>query len=540
MTSRGPFRLREATLLALLVLSFFSILTYTARYSLNPDGVSYLDLAGVWGKGDWNRFVQGYWSPLYPALIGSFSRVTGITGRNLIPLAHVLNLVFLLGTVVIVASWARRVADPAFGRAAFAALLLCSSGPPRVEAVTPDLLLILVLTGATYELVAREGRRWLVTGLLLGTAFLVKTSIWPWLLIGAGVRIWGAARDRQARGSVLRSMAVTGAVMLIWIVPMSVKAGGFSLGSAARLNYCWYLTRCDSRIPDLHSGSHQAYEQVRLGSGEPITVARFDQAGSWTYQPWSDPTGWSQGIETQSLTPPSASRLAAYWLGLLARVFGRWLMPLLLAVLLPLALSCRWGGSWRGVGPGPTSAGAPIAVALGLLGLGQFVAIHAEPRLIAPFALMLALGAIHWLVDLRGRSPAVPPARSLVVWLGLVVGIGISGFRIRDGLEADERLRGTIHELAGAVARFSAAGVSMERITVVGPAMPVVATAYLVEGRIVSQVLPRSAEALYRLSAAERREVIGRVFAGQADVAWLVLPDGGVQFIPLGRPGLLP
>ncbi|HLG05760.1 MAG TPA: hypothetical protein VI383_06400, partial [Gemmatimonadales bacterium] len=75
---------------------------------------------------------------------------------------------------------------------------------------------------------------------------------------------------------------------------------------------------------------------------------------------------------------------------------------------------------------------------------------------------------------------------------------------------------------------------------VVGPAMPVVATAYLVEGRIVSQVLPRSAEALYRLSAAERREVIGRVFAGQADVAWVVLPDGGVQFVPLGRPGLLP
>jgi len=529
---RLQFRPREVHVLATLAFALLAALTFTARFSLNPDGVSYLDLAAVLGNGNGPGFVQSYWSPLYPALFAAFSKLTGLGGPNLIPNAHLVNLGFLFGTLVILVRWAARIPDPAFGRAAIASLLLCSFGPPRVEAVTPDLLLILVLTALSYQLVVLEGKRWLVTGLLMGGAFLVKTSIWPWLLIGAGIRLW-AAGDGKARGAVLRSTLVAAAVMLVWIVPLSRKEGRLTMGSSGRLNYCWYLAGCDSRIPDAHRGAHRAYQQVLVPElGTTVTVARFDQADSWTYQPWADPTSWAEGVQLPIRTPPTLFQLLAYWFQLAAAVFGRWLLPLLLTVLLPVVWSRRRMASQAT----PTARrSALVLIILGLMGLGQFIAVHAEPRLIAPFALMLALGTLQWTIG-TGAPAQASGRRSRwgPEWLGVVAAVAFCIVRITFGLDVDRRLAGTITELRETGGRFAEAGVSMRRIAIVGQAMPVVATAYLVQGHIVGQILPESAQAVFRLPRDQQQSVIDRVFAGRADVAWLVGAGGGVQFLPVG------
>src|SRR6185369_13250535 len=34
------------------------------RYAMNPDGISYLDVADAYLRGDWAVAVNGYWSPL--------------------------------------------------------------------------------------------------------------------------------------------------------------------------------------------------------------------------------------------------------------------------------------------------------------------------------------------------------------------------------------------------------------------------------------------------------------------------------------------
>ena len=44
--------------------------TIASRFSLNVDGVSYLDLGHALWTREWNAAVNGYWSPLYAWLIG--------------------------------------------------------------------------------------------------------------------------------------------------------------------------------------------------------------------------------------------------------------------------------------------------------------------------------------------------------------------------------------------------------------------------------------------------------------------------------------
>ena len=46
---------------------------FAARGVLTPDGVSYLDLAQAVRSGQWSRFINGYWSPLYPLLISAIA-----------------------------------------------------------------------------------------------------------------------------------------------------------------------------------------------------------------------------------------------------------------------------------------------------------------------------------------------------------------------------------------------------------------------------------------------------------------------------------
>ena len=59
---------RRAFWCAAIVIGFLQI--WASRYSVNPDGLSYIELgwAAVWHG--LPGLVNGYWSPLYPALLG--------------------------------------------------------------------------------------------------------------------------------------------------------------------------------------------------------------------------------------------------------------------------------------------------------------------------------------------------------------------------------------------------------------------------------------------------------------------------------------
>ncbi len=416
------------------------VIGFLVRQTLSPDGVSYLDLAGALRHGDFQHFVQGYWSPLYPALLAALEPLAGDEPGRQIALAHLLNVVVALLAIAAIWRWARMMRAPWFGRAAFAALIVCSGEPPRVEAVTPDLILLFLATCIGYELVVRRGERWVILGLLFGAAYLTKTGTWPWIVLAMTARTF-AAPDRTARLLTLRSHAVTAVIALCWVVPISLQAGHATLGSTGRLNYRWYLESSDARTPDTHRGAHVQYRTQPVADGAPIVWAEFD-ADRWTYEPWSSPDEWSHGIIDHQATSPTAGWLLAFWVDQLRLAVAVWLRPLLLFVLVPVIWIGRRGRTWRDL----IDADRPAAIAmfLGVAGIDEYLAVHAEPRLIAPFALLLALALLDWRVGDRTAYDETPGTlttdRQLASLLGIAAAVYVTCRRIYFALDDDRRI----------------------------------------------------------------------------------------------------
>ena len=61
------------------------------RYSMNPDGISYLDLGDFFFRRDWANAVNAYWSPLYPWTLGVVLGITKPSPKWEFPLVHLVN-----------------------------------------------------------------------------------------------------------------------------------------------------------------------------------------------------------------------------------------------------------------------------------------------------------------------------------------------------------------------------------------------------------------------------------------------------------------
>lgn len=530
-TPRKQRSFGEPELLAIFAAAICLIITWFFRALLNPDGVSYLDLARLVRIGDWDGYVQGYWSPLYPAIIAALSLLTTGSPLALVILAHVVNGMAAIAGIALLWWWGRQTRHPFVTRTLLATFLLASTGLPRIEAVTPDVLLQGLMVWIGYELVFHRDRRPVASGVALGLAFLGKTSVWPWLLLSLPFRLWGAG-DRDGRRRVFVSSGVALLVAAVWIVPLSVKAGHLNAGTAGRLNYGWYIEGSNARTPDTDTGRHRAYQEVVVDPTHRLDLVDFVSADRWTYAPWSDPTAWDAGIETSNAKAPEIGELLAYWGRQARRTFGFWMLPVLLGVLLPCAVAF-----WRpGLASSLTRTQRPTLVAflLGLAGIVQFVLIHSEPRLIAPFVLLLGLAALQLFFAAplpNGPSPAI--GRNIATAIGLLGVVWMAGSRINIGIisnaQVQTALASILHDSAVAPPTRGPWG----RVAVAGPALPVAPAAFMAGAHIVAQLPPRSLTVAQSLPPDRQRALLLELFAGKADVAWVSNRDGGVKRVPI-------
>lgn len=531
-TSSAATRL-EIALIAAVCAALCIVLGWTSRTALNPDGVSYLDIAARLSAGDWSGAVQGYWSPLYPLLLAVLGTVTGATGTTLLVQVHFLNVGIALGIVALLWRLARAHGDPIVARALFAAFLLASARTPRLDAVTPDLLLIGAVLGLGGELLRGAGSRWYALGSWFGVIFLTKTSSWPWLLVT--VTLLTIAGDRAMRRTLVRAGGVALVVMALWVVPLSLKSGRPTLGSAGAFNACWYLERCDSRTPDEHSGAHARYGGLRLADGELVTVADFSNT-QWTYAPWSDPTAWQAEVGSINRAPLDLFDLVGYWSRQGWAVVSLWTPQLLLFVLFPVAL-LSWSrgvltSGWR------EHRMAVLLVVLGLAGVAQFIVVHAEPRLIAPFVLLTSMGCLWWW-RAPGIATSARPFRSEVVlvlsWVGLVSAVLRGAIYVPELMKRATEDTARFERLRRAGDAAVPGGLAGRAVVVVGPAIPVVSDAWLFGARIVAQIPPGSAARIRNWTPAQQREMLGLLGQGDGDVAWMTATNGSILMAPIVR-----
>jgi hypothetical protein len=508
-------------------------LTALSHWALSVDGVSYLDLARTARSGEWQAFIQGYWSPLYPATIAMLSMVTDGSPTSLVLLGHIVNGAAAIAAIALLWWWGRQVARPYFTPALLAVFLLASAGLPRIEAVTPDVLLLAMMSWVGYELLHHKGGRPIATGVALGLSFLVKTSVWPWLLVSIPFRLWSAEGPAGRRGVVLSS-GIALLLACLWIVPLSLKEDRFTVGSAGRLNYGWYIEGSDSRTPDTHLGRHQAARLIAIDSARGVEVLFFANADRWTYAPWSDPTDWSAGVRTSSARAPKLSQLLAYWGRQASYTFGFLILPVLLGVLVPCAIAFGIRGSAARLVRGERARLTTLL--LGITGILQFVAVHSEPRLIAPFILLVGAAVLDTIFSNdEGATHGTVRARSAISVAWAMVAL-LSSVRLSTGVTAGARSQAAAARITADQARAALNDPLGRGILVAGPALPVVPAAFIAGVRIAAQLPPRSLLLAQTLPPAQQDSLLREAAAGRVATAWITDPNGGVSVVPIPDP----
>ena len=89
MQTTNKRSLEKILLPATLALGF--VHAWIGRYSMNPDGVSYLDIGDALVRRDWANAVNAYWSPLYAWILGLVVGGIQPSPRWEFPLVHLVN-----------------------------------------------------------------------------------------------------------------------------------------------------------------------------------------------------------------------------------------------------------------------------------------------------------------------------------------------------------------------------------------------------------------------------------------------------------------
>ena len=70
--------------------------TWAGRYQMNPDGISYLDIADAYQNLDWNNAINAMWSPLYSWILAFVFFLFSPSPFWKFPLAHIVNFFIYL------------------------------------------------------------------------------------------------------------------------------------------------------------------------------------------------------------------------------------------------------------------------------------------------------------------------------------------------------------------------------------------------------------------------------------------------------------
>jgi len=289
------------------------------RYSISPDGISYLDIATACMKGQWEAAVNAYWSPGYPVLLSFW--LSAFHPRGLRELAAVkyfncLTLIlalycfeyFLQGVLEFTHRNVSgdRVAEALLAwalRATGYTLFFWTSlylTPPTL--VTPDILVfasILVAAGILVRIAAGPGG-WLhfaSLGIALALGYLAKSVMFPLAFIFLATTLFSIGNIRRAIPRALLALTLFSVVSGPFAGLISRSKGRLTYGDSGRIAYAEYVNGVAHSIH---------WQGIPPGSGTPRHPTRkiletppiYEYASpvAGTYPPWSDPSYWYDGV----------------------------------------------------------------------------------------------------------------------------------------------------------------------------------------------------------------------------------------------------
>ena len=310
--------LRLKLFLRVLAVAFAAVQAWHGRHAINPDGVSYLDIADAYLRADWHAAISTYWSPLYSWLLAG-----GLAAFRPSPfwefaVAKVVNLAIFLGALAAFEWFAHVATTPRRDKPdenretaglppgvlyafAYALFLWSSCVLTSVAIVSPDLLVsVFVYLLAAWVLRARRVAPGLagsaVFGLILGVGCLAKAALLPLGCLFLLASLIAAGSVRKAAPHLAAAGAVLAVLLGGWVGAMYWKSGRVTLGDVSRLNYLWIVNGVpdhgwESDDPRLGTAVHPPR---RLPSDPP--VYEFAEPNLGTFPLWYDPPHWCEGL----------------------------------------------------------------------------------------------------------------------------------------------------------------------------------------------------------------------------------------------------
>lgn len=389
------------------------------RHEIQPDGVSYLDVADKYLASDWRWAVNGYWSPLYSWLLALALSIARPTPYWEYPLVHLVNFLaylcafgcfeFFLRQLIRsqrepgqAFSDAARMSLPAWAWLVLGCILFlwCGLFLITLSSVTPDMCvaaLVFLASGLLMRIRVNPDNwvQFISLGVVLGLAYLAKAVMFPLafvFLVACGLAVG------HPRKAVLRVLLAAAAFVIVcapFLWALHEVKGRWTFGDSGRLAYAWLVDEPDSAY--LHwrgkpPGTGTAAHPTRQIFDNPA-VYEFKEPVRVTYAPWYDPSYWNEGLAGR-FNPRGQLKVIGrgalrYYAVVINSPIG---MAVLVSFLVLLINSDRTFRQWVT----EVRIWSVLLPAIGAVGL--YALVHVETRYIGPFVV------ISWLVLFSGIS----------------------------------------------------------------------------------------------------------------------------------------
>lgn len=395
---------------------------FIGRHAMNPDGISYIDMARTTMLVGLRGLVNGYWSPGYPALIVAALRIASPSAATEFPTVRALNFLIFAVTLwlwrAVLRSWtaesSRGAADDSnslrsslvpIGFGIFLLVVLVAL-PPSL--VTPDLAVLAttLLIVLAYQRLRFSGN-WAAPcalGASCALGFWMKTVMF---LLGAALLallFLIPPKVTRARSRIAVAAVVWLALSAPLIVLISAKVGHLSYGETGRLNYGWFV-------------SSKGYQPLKISFDatwphtprELLSAPRIIEFGSpvvGTFPLHADPSYWWQGTPTSFHVGAQVRALAVNGFEYARQALFDY--PVVVAVLIGLAAVSR--AARRSAG---SARSVDVLMVWSVLWLTLYALVHVESRLAAPAVLLLTVLAARNL--LAGSPPKAARGVSAVL-----------------------------------------------------------------------------------------------------------------------------
>jgi hypothetical protein len=302
-------------LFVLIALFVNALHVWALRWHVEPDGMSYIDIAWVYAHGDWSHAINAFWSPLFSWILGVLLWVSGADRFRELAILHAVNFVaFVLAMATFVLlvreiqKWQDCLAteegtEPLtpgeFSLASYAMFIYASRlvFSPFID--QPDIMVeaLVFLDTALLVRVARGDQRvrtFAVLGSVLGVGYLTKTVMFPLGLVFLACAFLASGGTWRAMRRTLVAVLIFGAIAGPWIVVLSHKEGQPTIGTAGHIAYFVYSNGMEAS--DLWMGGPPGSApvhpiQVALNS-PPVLLFPSKQG---TFPPWYDPSFYFAG-----------------------------------------------------------------------------------------------------------------------------------------------------------------------------------------------------------------------------------------------------